>query len=149
MTGAGRSFDPTKPPVASGGPVVDYSLARRAVIASVRRGLLSTTDACDAHPELLRAAKNIGDPSEVVCPICSHESLRNVRYVYGDHLGRDNGRVVYPADWLKDLMRKHEHFTCYSVEVCIDCNWNHLLRSYVVGQKYTSRRPPEERREQG
>jgi hypothetical protein len=144
------SFDPTKAPVnPPGGPVVDYSLARRSVIASVRRGLLSTTDVCDAHPELLRAAKNIGEHAQGVCPICSHEALRNVRYVYGEHLGRDNGRVVYPADWLQDLVRDHEQFTCYLVEICIDCQWNHLLRSYVAGHKFGSRRSAQERREQG
>lgn len=150
MAGSGRSFDPTKTPATpAGGPVVDYSLARRSVIAAVRRGLLSTSDVCDAHPELLRAAKNIGDHSTTPCPICSHETLRNVRYVYGEHLGRDNGRVVYPADWLKDLARDHEQFTCYIVEICIDCQWNHLLRSYVAGHKFGSRRRAQERREQG
>ncbi|MCA1707550.1 MAG: DUF5318 domain-containing protein [Actinobacteria bacterium] len=149
MAGSGRSFDPTKTPVAPSGPVVDYSLARRAVIASVRRGLLSTTDVCDAHPELLRAAKNIGEPSLNPCPMCSHEALRNVRYVYGEHLGRDNGRVVYPADWLSELVARHEQFTCYIVEICIDCMWNHLLRSYVAGHKYRTSRAPQERREQG
>lgn len=129
--------------------MVDYSLARRSVILSVRRGLLSTTDVCDAHPELLRAAKNIGDPSDGPCPICSHETLRNVRYVYGEHLGRDNGRVVYPADWLQDLAKQHEQFTCYIVEICTDCQWNHLLRSYLAGHKFNGRGAAEDRREQG
>ena len=146
----GRSFDPTRPPAPPSGPVVDYSLARRAVIASVRRGGLSTTDVCDAHPELLRAAKNIGEePGAPTCPICSHEALRQVRYVYGDRLGRDNGRVVYPADWLQELVREHEHFTCYLVEICVDCHWNHLLRSYAAGQRFSNGRGAEERREQG
>jgi hypothetical protein len=116
--------------------VVDYALAKRSLLASIRRGLISTSDVCDAHPELLRAAKNIGDDRDSPCPICSHETLKEVRYVYGDQLGRNSGRVVYPEEWLVELAREYEHFTCYLVEVCVDCAWNHLIRSYVAGSDY-------------
>ena len=147
---SGRSFDPTRPPAPSG-PVVDYRLARRALISSVRRGVVATIDVCDAHPELMRAAKNIGEEPRATCPICSHDSLRLVRYVYGDKLGRNNGRVVYPEGWLAELVREHPHFTCYTVEVCIDCAWNHLIKSFVVGSDYAGAGGPPEarRREQG
>ena len=150
MGASGRSFDPARPPVTRG-PVVDYSLARRALIASVRRGVTATTDVCDAHPELLRAGKNIGEEAPDKCPICSHESLKQVRYVYGDELGRNSGRVVYPPEWLKELAQQYEHFTCYLVEVCTDCHWNHLLRSYTAGSDYpgSERTPQERRRERG
>jgi hypothetical protein len=139
MKDSGRSFDPTAPPPASG-PVVDYTLARRALAKMVRVGMVPTTDACDAHPELLRAGKNIGEEVAEPCPICSHDTLRILRYVYGDELGRNSGRVVYPAEWLTELARDHEQFTCYVVEVCTDCHWNHLLRSYVAGSGYSPRR---------
>jgi hypothetical protein len=135
MVVSGRSFDPARPPVASG-PVVDYSLARRSSVASLRRGRLDVTDVCDAHPELLRAARNIGEEAANSCPVCAHESLRLVRYVYGDELKQNSGRVVYPTGWLSDLARSHDSFTCYVVEVCIDCAWNHLLRSYMAGRAY-------------
>ena len=137
MSHPGRSFDPTRPP-APEGPYVDYSLARRAALGSVRRGSLDTADICDAHPELLRAAKNIGEDASAPCPVCSHESLRWVRYVYGDELKRNNGRVVYPAEWLRELASKHDQFQCYVVEVCVDCAWNHLLRAYTVGRRITA-----------
>ena len=135
MSQSGRSFDPAKPP-SSGGPTVDYTLARRSVLASVRRGTLGTSDVCDAHPELMRAARNIGSIDDHKCPICSHESLRHVSYVYGEELKRDNGRVVYPAEWLAELADEHDQFTCYVVEVCVDCAWNHLVRSYMAGRNY-------------
>jgi hypothetical protein len=122
------------------GPVVDYTLARRAMVGLVRRGVVPTTEACDAHPELLRVGRNIGDEAGEPCPICSHDTLRIVRYVYGDELGRNSGRVVYPPEWLKELEGDYEQFTCYVVEVCTDCNWNHLLRSYVAGAGYSPRR---------
>lgn len=109
-------------------------------------------DVCDAHPELMRAAKNIGEDTDHVCPVCSHESLRLVRYVYGEALKRDSGRVVYPAEWLKELAKTHDQFTCYVVEVCIDCAWNHLMRSYTVGRRFSTPTDPAraaKRREQG
>jgi hypothetical protein len=149
MALSGTSFDPQSPPLITG-PVVDYSLARRSVIASVRRGGTATTEVCDAHPELLRAGRNIGEENLRPCPICSHEALRIVRYVYGDQLGRNSGRVVYPPEWLHELTQEYEAFTCYVVEVCIDCAWNHLLRSYVtgVGAEEGEEEPPL-RRERG
>jgi hypothetical protein len=137
MAFTGRSFDPTRTPPPPSGPTVDYRLARRAALASVRQGSLDTADICDAHPELMRAAKNIGEKCDPVCPVCSHESLRLVTYVYGPGLKRDNGRVVYPREWLSELATRHEQFTCYVVEVCVDCAWNHLVRAYQAGTKYT------------
>jgi hypothetical protein len=136
MAISGRSFDPTRPPPSPPGPVVDYTLARRSVLASLRRGSLDTADVCDAHPELVRAGKNIGEEAAGACPVCSHESLRWVRYVFGDELKRNNGRVVYPSEWLAELASTHEQFTCYVVEVCLDCSWNHLVRASVAGRRY-------------
>ena len=117
---------------------MEYGLARRSVLASLRRGSLGVAEVCDAHPELLRAASNIGEPVEDPCPVCSHESMRWVRYVYGDDLKHLNGRVVYPEGWLQELAATHEQFTCYVVEVCVDCAWNHLLRSYLTGTRWTA-----------
>ncbi len=147
MAVSGRSFDPLKPPQASG-PVVDYSLARRSVIFSLRRGTLATSDVCDAHPELMRAARNIGEQLDSPCPVCSHEALKRVRYVYGDELKHNNGRVVYPSEWLRELTRTLDHFTCYVVEVCVDCAWNHLMRSYLAGKRYSARAVTSEPREE-
>ena len=133
---SGTSFDPGRPPAHPFGPVVDYALARRSTLALLRRGVLATTAVCDAHPELLRAGKNIGEQGPEPCPVCSHDTLRFVRYVYGDELKHNNGRVVYPAAWLGELVERHDNFTCYVVEVCVDCSWNHLVRSYVTGRKW-------------
>ena len=141
MALSGTSFDPGRPP-RSVGPVVDYGLARRALLSALRRGLVGTTDVCDAHPELLRAAKNIGEDRATACPVCSHETIRWVRYVYGDELKSNSGRVVYPADWLGELARSYDQFTCYVVEVCIDCSWNHLVRSYMAGRRFRARAVP-------
>jgi hypothetical protein len=139
MSLSGRSFDPTRPPPPPAGPTVDYRLARRAALASVRQGSLDTADICDAHPELMRAGKNIGEVAEHPCPVCSHDSLRFVRYVFGDGLRHNNGRVVYPREWLHELAQKHEEFTCYEVEVCVDCAWNYLVKAFMVGRRFPDR----------
>ena len=108
-------------------------------MASLRQGSLDTGDVCDAHPELMRAGKNIGEDAGMACPICSHDSLKFVRYVYGDELKRNSGRVVYPPEWLRELVTTYDQFTCYVVEVCIDCAWNHLVKAYVAGRRYDRR----------
>lgn len=131
-----RSFDPTSRPPAFRGPSVDYRLARRAALASLRKGSLDTGDVCDAHPELMRAGKNIGEDTNTPCPVCSHDSLKYVRYVYGEELKRNSGRVVYPPEWLRELVTTYDQFTCYVVEVCVDCAWNHLVKAYVAGRRY-------------
>ena len=134
-----RSFDPSKSPPAFKGPSVDYRLARRASLASLRQGSLDTGDVCDAHPELMRAGKNIGEDAGMPCPICSHDSLKFVRYVFGEELKRNSGRVVYPPEWLRELVSTYDQFTCYVVEVCVDCAWNHLVKAYVAGRRYGRR----------
>ena len=73
--------------------IVDYTLAKRALLRDARRGLLSRPDICDAHPELMRAAKNIGQETARPCPVCDEFSLRLLAYVYADDLKKNNGRV--------------------------------------------------------
>ena len=34
---------------------------------------------------------------------------------------------------LNALAARVDEFTVYVVEVCQDCSWNHLLRSFVLG----------------
>ncbi|MGH2704330.1 MAG: DUF5318 family protein [Actinomycetota bacterium] len=118
------------------GGVTDYTLAKRAVVAQFRRGVLNRFDVCDAHPELMRAAKNIGRSMDRPCPICDGSRLRQVSYVFGDQLKDLSGRVVYPETWVMELVGSYDEFRCYSVEVCVDCSWNHLSACYLLGRKF-------------
>jgi hypothetical protein len=118
--------------MASRRSVVDYGLARRATLASVRAGRTTITDVCDAHPYLLRAAKFHGEQTEVVCPICGKNPLTHVTYVYGDELGQYAGRVKRGAE-LDEMAAEYGEFRVYVVEVCQSCGWNHLATSYVLG----------------
>jgi hypothetical protein len=110
--------------------IVDYTLAKRALLRDARRGLLSRLDICDAHPELMRAAKNIGQESETPCPVCDEFSLRLLAYVYADDLKRNNGRV-WSIDAAMRLASQRRNGTCYVVEVCTGCAWNHLNEAFV------------------
>jgi hypothetical protein len=110
--------------------VVDYTLAKRALVRDVQRGLLARSDICDAHPELLRAARYVGEPTQRACPVCSQEDLRLLAYVFADDLKRDNGRV-WELDEALALTCAAKGRACYVVEVCTSCSWNHLAEAFV------------------
>lgn len=90
---------------------------------------------CDAHPELMRAARNMGRESHETCPVCGVEGLRYVSYVYGDALKVGNGRAIANATELRKLGRAYDELKCYDVEVCVDCSWNFMVRSFMVGRR--------------
>ncbi len=115
------------------GGVVDHRLARRHMINEFRRGRLRQDQVCDAHPELIRAAKNIGSEATNSCPICTEHSLRLVTYVFGPRLPA-HGRCVSTAKELNILNARSEELTAYVVEACIECRWHHLLRVLPVGR---------------
>ena len=110
---------------------VDYTLAKRALLGQVRTGLLSRSDICDAHPELLRAARNVGEISRRDCPVCVDAKLRLLAYVYGEGLRDDNGRV-WPLDVGLSMAADRPGSWCYVVEVCVECQWNHLSEAFVA-----------------
>jgi hypothetical protein len=115
---------------------VDYALARRAVLRDLRRGTVARGEVCDAHPELLRAARNVGDAAPHHCPICGNGRVRYVSYVYGDTLKQANGRCITSPGELDKLDASFDEFACYVVEVCLDCRWNHLDRRYLLGRRH-------------
>jgi hypothetical protein len=111
---------------------VEYLLARNAVVREFRRGRLSRLDVCDAHPELLRAARNLGRPTGERCPICEDADLVDVTFVFGSRLP-PGGRCVASASELARYWRRKDPVVCYVVEVCGECSWNHLARMYPAG----------------
>lgn len=114
---------------------VDYTLARRSVLRDLRTGKRERLDVCDAQPELLRAARNLGEAVDGECPVCGSASLVLVSYVYGDALRRANGRCI-DAEELARLDATYEEFARYVVEVCPDCGWNHLRRRELHGRRH-------------
>ena len=114
------------------GGQVEYLLARNAVIREFRKGRLSRLDVCDAHPELLRVARNLGRPTGEQCPICEESDLVEVTFVFGSRLP-PGGRCVATQAELARYWRRKDPVVCYVIEVCPGCSWNHLARMYPAG----------------
>ncbi len=114
------------------GGQVEYLLARNSVIREFRKGRLSRLDVCDAHPELIRAATNLGRPIGDPCPICEESELVEVTFVFGAKLPA-GGLCVATQTELGRYWRRKEPVVCYVIEVCSDCRWNHLTRMYPAG----------------
>ena len=105
---------------------------RNGLVREVERGKVNKVDVCDAHPELLRAARNVGRPTKEVCPICDEGRLVTVTFVFGAKLP-PGGRCPGTAAELKALCRRPEPVLCFEVEVCPSCAWHHLMRKYPAG----------------
>lgn len=131
------SFRPDAVRGAAGGGsgTIDYRLARRHLIAEYRRGRMSRLDLCDAHPELVRAAQNVGEQTDEDCPICEEERLVRVSYVFGSRLPA-HGRCITTKTELTRIARQQGDYACYVVEVCPACRWNHLARMFRLGRAH-------------
>lgn len=132
--GSLRGGDGSRSASAAGaaGAVVDHRLLRRHLINEFRRGRLRKDQVCDAHPELIRAARNVGSAASIDCPICDAPELRVITYVFGPRLPA-HGRCVTTAAELAKLDARRDDLTAYVVEACVGCSWHHLLRVLPVG----------------
>ena len=119
--------------------VIDHRLARRALISEYRKGRLARHQVCDAHPELIRAARSIGQPTGTDCPICEEHKLVLVTYAFGPRLPK-HGRCISNIRDLQQLNRRPEQYAAYVVEVCPSCSWHHLLRMLPLGGRPDRRR---------
>ena len=117
--------------------VIDYTLAKRALLRDAHVGVIGLTDICDAHPELIRAARHVGEVTKNDCPVCAKVKLVLLAYVYGESLREQNGRVWSIDTGLK-LAAAHPGSACYVVEVCTNCQWNHLRESFTARRQVTA-----------
>ena len=108
---------------------IEYRLARDVAVREYQRGRLSRLDICDAQPELLRVAANLGRATEVDCPICEETKLVYVSFAFGPRLP-PSGRALGSLAELNTLARSGDDVAFYVVEVCTECRWNHLLRMF-------------------
>jgi hypothetical protein len=111
---------------------IDYRLVRHHKVAEFKRGRMSRLELCDAHPELLRAARNVGQPTNERCPICDESDLALVSFAFGPRLPA-HGRCITSTTELARLSGGTSDVACYVVEVCPACSWNHLLRTFPLG----------------
>ena len=108
---------------------VEFRLARDSVVREHRRGRLSRLDVCDAQPELLRVARNLGRATEEDCPICEAAKLLHVAFAFGPRLP-PSGRALASNSELRALAKGRDDVAFYVVEVCTECSWNHLVRMF-------------------
>jgi len=109
---------------------VDYRLLRQRTLAALSSGRLSRVDVCDAHPELMRAARALGVVTKRACPVCAKARVVIVTYVFGPRLP-SGGRCVRDAAERRILAQRNGALCCYEVEVCPECAWNHLQRRFT------------------
>jgi hypothetical protein len=122
--------------------VIDYALQRRSTLETLRRPgrQLARMEACDADPMLVRAAKHHGEKSSAACPVCTKPELVNLSYVFGEQLGQYSGRIKQTPE-LEEMAHEFGEFKVVVVEVCLECRWNHMILSYLLGDG-VKRKPP-------
>lgn len=123
--------------------VVDYALQRRASLERLRQVPPALRD-FDAHPLLIRSALHHGEESREACPVCRHEPMLLLHYVFGEQLGQFSGRIKSSAE-LDDMQSEFGEFRVCVVEVCTECEWNHMILAYKLGDG-TQRKPPRRQR---
>ena len=124
-------FRPESVRGADGPGEIDYRLARQAVLSEFRKGRLARHEVCDAQPELVRAAKECAEPTSLDCPVCEQTKVVLVSYVFGPRLPAF-GRCITSKKELQAIAKRSGSFSCYVVEVCPECSWNHLARTFVL-----------------
>ena len=122
-----------RPPTTRSGQI-DYRLVRRRTIDEFKRGRLSRAEVCDAQPELLRAARNVGEERTEPCPICDDAQVVLVSFAFGARLPA-HGRCITTKKEIARLCGRVDEVTCYVVEVCPECSWNHLARAFPLGRQ--------------
>ena len=115
---------------------IDYRMRRRAALRELEEGRQSRADACDAHPELVRAGTHIGDEVRDPCPVCDEQRIRHVTYVFDLRARKQGqgGRAVARESLLRQVKRFGD-LNVYRVEVCLACHWHHLLESFWLRPK--------------
>ena len=64
------------------------------------------------------------------CPICDGDDMVAVTFAFGPGLPKA-GRVLDSTE-MRNLRRRGQPATCYLVEVCRQCWWNHLRESFAL-----------------
>ena len=69
--------------------------------------------------------------------ICEETKVVLISYVFGSRLP-PSGKCVTTKEELRKLSRGTRELACYVVEVCPNCSWNHLARTFAVGGRARS-----------
>ena len=72
-------------------------------------------------------ARSLDEP----CPICEEPDLVVVTFAFGPGLPL-SGRCLVTSGDVARLRGRADSVTCYLVEVCRACGWNHLRASFPL-----------------
>lgn len=67
-----------------------------------------------------------------------------LNYVFGEQLGQYSGRIKSSAE-LDEMQNEFGEFKVCVVEVCTECAWNHMIKTYLLGDGQ-KRKPPRRRK---
>ena len=84
-------------------------------------------EVCDAHPELVRAAQEVGEPTRIDCPICEEAKVVLVTYVFGPRLP-PFGRCVTTKARVRQARPAARAVGGLRGRGVPACSWNHLAR---------------------
>lgn len=108
---------------------VDRELDRRRTLRALSRGEIPRSRVCDATREVRASAEVLGVRIGRECPVCGAD-LRETQWIHGTAIGEKSGtaRSLAEIRQLLSVLGAGEELTVHTVEVCLRCGWNHLLR---------------------
>lgn len=108
---------------------VDHELDRRRTLRACSRGEITRAAVCDASREVRSSAEVLGVPTGRRCPICERE-LRDTRWIHSAVIGEKSGtaRSLAEIRQLVSALTVGDDLMVHTVEVCLYCGWNYLLR---------------------
>lgn len=110
---------------------VSHEWLRRVTVRDFHQGSLLIDDLCDADFLLRAAAEHHGEDAQYPCPICGADSLRVVKWVHSEKLGR-RSNTARSEDEIALLVGEVGPITVHFVEVCPACKWNYLLKEVTA-----------------
>ena len=66
--------------------------------------------------------------------MCESGPTVHVSYAFGPRLP-SGGQCFVDSSELGKLVRRAGRVACYVVEVCAECSWNHLARTFMVSRR--------------
>ena len=124
-------FQPAADSRITGLGTIDYRFQRQMILTDLAKGRVSRSELCDAHPELMRAARHGAPGAGETCPVCEDAEVVLVSYVFGPRLPA-GGRCALSAAEIGKYRARSGIYSVYEIEACPACGWNHRRRRYSV-----------------
>ncbi|WP_459610517.1 DUF5318 family protein [Corynebacterium urogenitale] len=124
--------------------VESRELDRARLLSKVRGHAVAVSSVRDASPSLIASAEVLGKSCEKPCPICHRKTLKLTRWIHSKWLGEKSGTARSVREIqkvLEDFAVAHAgsmagesdaELSIHTVEVCLHCKWNFLVRHEVV-----------------